>query len=141
MKMKTGLIAVALMLGAGYAQAAVVSGGYIQDAGYAAMMEKSGLLHVMVRNAVKTYALDKIYTNDKAGTLLQSEINLRTALQNTVDISMASTYSPSDVAIDHILLMIKSDTKWVTRGEYCPYGDLQSMIDTNWAKILVRYQQ
>lgn len=101
-----------------------VSGGWTVDQGMINIINDSNLSTTLFKSAIVSAVKAKLAAIEIAGTLSSAEKALRDS---------------GDYAVERALEFIKTEIKYTTRGEACPYADVVMMINNQWANILKRW--
>lgn len=101
-----------------------VAGGWTVDQGYIDVINDNGLDLSLFRAAIITAIKAKLIAIEIAGTLSPAEKCLRDS---------------GDYSIDRVIGFIKTEIKYISRGQNSPYADVVTMINNQWANILKRW--
>jgi uncharacterized protein involved in high-affinity Fe2+ transport len=101
----------------------VITGGFTVDLGWCEFLDSSGKINELFIAAVNEVVYQKIIDIEIAGTLSAAEKNMIN-LRNYVD---------------RVIHFIKEESKYISRGQYMPWGDIRACIDNQWANILKHY--
>jgi hypothetical protein len=102
----------------------VVSGGWTTDADYVDQLDSSGMINTIFKERVIYAIKKKILDVESASGLSAAEKSLQDS---------------SDYSIGRVLILIKREAKYVSRGVYMPGSDVDVCVNNQWTNILKKW--
>jgi hypothetical protein len=102
-----------------------VAGGWTVDQGYIDLINDNNLEPNLFRLAIEKAIQAKLTAIEGAGTLTPAERALADS---------------GGQGTDRALEFVKLEPKYTARGHNCPYADVVTMVNNQWANILKRWE-